>query len=226
MTTTHWRKAKKLSLRRLNKLTIASGAHISRDEDLCGLELVAWLAGEPHSDHPECACPVIAAMVRRLNDRIPDDATRTRVLRPLLPLALNTAAGPKVTLVRVYIAADYACREAAPLALEARGRRALAVRLRALDPIVDRKAAAAAAVAAVAYVNAANDAAATAVVAYAVAAADDAADNAVNDAAASAANAVVAYAANVKVKEKIYKSAADCIRRMCAVTTAREEVSN
>ena len=37
-----------------------------RKNDLCAMEMVAWLAGEAHSDEPECACPVLAAMVRAL----------------------------------------------------------------------------------------------------------------------------------------------------------------
>jgi hypothetical protein len=32
------------------------------------IEAAAWLAGERHSDHPECVCPVIAAYVRPISD--------------------------------------------------------------------------------------------------------------------------------------------------------------
>jgi hypothetical protein len=220
MTTTipAWRKAKKLPLWRLNKLTIASESHTSRDEDLCALELVAWLAGEPHSDCPSCTCPVIAAMVRKLNYGITDDAMRTRLLGPILPLLLDTAVDSKVMRVRAYIAADYACREAAPIALEAYRRSDWASRLCGLAPIVDR------ATALVAQKVANEVADGFDVAAYAAYAAADAAEASATANAADYAGAYAAYAAAyaahaVKGKEKIYQSAVDCIRRMCEMMT-------
>ena len=41
--------------------TLAHGAHDSPADGLCAMEAAAWLAGEPHSDHPACVSPVIAA---------------------------------------------------------------------------------------------------------------------------------------------------------------------
>ena len=43
------------------------------DLELCVNELVALLAGEPHSDAPQCQCPVIGAAMMRYNDRVDDD---------------------------------------------------------------------------------------------------------------------------------------------------------
>ncbi len=53
------------------------------------MELVAFIAGEPHSDRPKCACPVLRDYGVRLNDRMSDDV-RNDLLHPLVPMMLNT----------------------------------------------------------------------------------------------------------------------------------------
>lgn len=45
----------------LDTVTLAHGKHGSPEGGLCLLEAVAYVAGEPHSDHPACVSPVIAA---------------------------------------------------------------------------------------------------------------------------------------------------------------------
>ena len=45
-------------LARLADVPLKKGAHSSPDAGMCALEAAAWIAGEPHSDHPECVCPV------------------------------------------------------------------------------------------------------------------------------------------------------------------------
>lgn len=47
----------------LDTLTLHAGRHSPGDE-MCVMEAVAYIAGEPWSDHPECACPVIATFLR------------------------------------------------------------------------------------------------------------------------------------------------------------------
>ncbi len=42
------------------------------DRDLCIMEAVAFMAGEPWSDSPACASPVIAAFLRSWNDALSD----------------------------------------------------------------------------------------------------------------------------------------------------------
>ncbi len=44
------------------------------------MEAVAYVAGETHTDHPECACPVISAFVRSWNDALQFDEDRQRLL--------------------------------------------------------------------------------------------------------------------------------------------------
>src|SRR5262245_39931378 len=93
----------------LECLTLVHGAHQSREQGMCAMEAVAWLAGEKHSDAPACACSVIAGAVMRLNDRIGKgaeaDKIRTRLLRPLLPRIVGSRAGREVMIKRGFIAA-------------------------------------------------------------------------------------------------------------------------
>jgi hypothetical protein len=39
---------------------------------MCLMEYVAYLAGEPWSDRPDCTHPVLAALARAVNDQLPD----------------------------------------------------------------------------------------------------------------------------------------------------------
>ena len=58
---------------------LSRGAHRSPDEGACVMELVSMLAGEPFSDRPETACPVIGAVLRAFND-LADDERRQELL--------------------------------------------------------------------------------------------------------------------------------------------------
>ncbi len=46
------------------------GFHGAPEEGMCALETVAWMAGLPHTDQPPCVCPVIATLLRSMNDRM------------------------------------------------------------------------------------------------------------------------------------------------------------
>jgi hypothetical protein len=203
----------------MDHIVLSHGAHETRGHGVCLLEAVAWFANEKHSDAPECACPVIAAFGRRLNDRL-DDEQRQR-LKELIPaLALSRASWP-VTLKRAFMAADFAVREAAPRALEAHGFKKAAQRLRALPEIVDRATArmSSRAADAAAYADAAADAAAAAA-AYADIAADtdaadaDAAAAYADIAADAAADAADAYTA---AEKQLADDGIALIERMLAV---------
>ncbi|MGE0289090.1 MAG: hypothetical protein AB7I42_22810 [Bradyrhizobium sp.] len=82
------------------------------------MELVAWLAGEPHTDHPACVSPVIAGFVRTWNDALPD-ADRTRILRPLLPALIGTATTDADERARARLATDWLIRTFTPAWLDA-----------------------------------------------------------------------------------------------------------
>ncbi len=69
---------------------LSRGSHDTFEEGHCLLEVVAHLAGEPHTDHPTCACPVISAAGRRLNDEILSDERRNVSLGGLAPMIVGT----------------------------------------------------------------------------------------------------------------------------------------
>lgn len=95
---------------RLDKLTeLKTGAHRSPDNGMCAMEAAAWIAGEPHSDHPACVDPVIAAFMRSWNDSLPD-AERTTLLRPLIPKTIGTAGSTALSERRSLMAADWLVR--------------------------------------------------------------------------------------------------------------------
>lgn len=114
-----------------DRLPLRRGAHPSRADGMCTMELVAWLAGEPHSDEPRCACPVLAAFVRAVNDSVDDD-DRERLLRPLAPLLVNSRGDAEQERARGALLLDVLVREVVPAWLRARGRRSAAGRLAAL----------------------------------------------------------------------------------------------
>lgn len=117
---------------------IGYGKHASPAEGACVMEMVALFAGEPFGDRPACACPVITQFALGINDRMPDDATRTRLLGPLVPLIAGSRSTPAVERVRALLAADVAVRAFAPIALEAAQLTKEATTLRALPAITDR----------------------------------------------------------------------------------------
>lgn len=84
---------------------------------MCAMEMVAWLAGEAHTDEPRCACPVLAALVRATNDGM-SDRQRESALRPLVPLLVNSRSTPAVEAARGWLAVDRLVRELAPRLLQ------------------------------------------------------------------------------------------------------------
>jgi hypothetical protein len=143
------------------------GAH-DPDGEMCVMEAVAYVAGEPWSDHPACACPVITAFAMVINDRLGDDF-RQRLL-PYVPRLVNTRSTPEIELRRAYRVADWAVRRFAVEALLSASRAMLAIglqehadklqghatTLQELAPIVDEGTAAGAAGAARAAARAAG----------------------------------------------------------------------
>jgi hypothetical protein len=102
--------------------------------DACLLEAVAWIAGEPWSDHPACTSPVLGTFGRSLNDCLPD-ALRQELL-PLAPLMVGTA-GDGLDEVRSYMALDWLVRTYTPAWLDLAGLTGEAQALRDLRRIVD-----------------------------------------------------------------------------------------
>ena len=89
----------------LTQFELKGGNHARAEDGLCVMEAVAWFAGEWHSDHPACVCPVIAHFCRAFNDRL---GQRRQELVPYIPRLMNTQAAKPVTLARLEILlADY-----------------------------------------------------------------------------------------------------------------------
>ncbi len=201
-------------------LAIKSGAHESFNDGACVMEIVAYVAGEPFSDHPACACPVVTRYAQALNDRMPSDEMRTELLLPLVPVIAGSRSTPEVEEKRRWLAIDFAVREAAPRALcsaasmpGCKDLLAHAAILQALPPVTRENSAVAQA--ACREARSAAYAADAADAAYAAAYAADAAD-AAYAAAYAAYAAAYAYAADASRRE-VFALAAGVLRKMCEV---------
>ena len=121
----------------IDTITLSRGSHGSREAGMCAMELVAYVANEPHSDHPQCACPVITQFCISLNDRW-DDETRNRLLKPVLPLVVGTRSTSAIENQRAIMIYDWLTRTYTPAFLElCEATKADAATVRALPEIVD-----------------------------------------------------------------------------------------
>ena len=116
--------------------TLKHGTHSDIRSGACVMEAVAYVAGEPWSDHPKCVSPVIAGLLRSWNDSLPSDTDRDRLLRPLIPHVLNTR-NPELEQCRAMMCADWMIREHAPAWLRLAGLNDDADALSSLPEITD-----------------------------------------------------------------------------------------
>jgi hypothetical protein len=127
----------KINLDRLAALPpLAKGAHKSPEAGACIMEAVAYIAGEPWSDHPECACPVITAFLVAWNDGLPDDE-RDALLRPLVPRIVGTRGSNALECRRSLMGADWLVRVHTPAWLRLAKLDAQAAALEALPELTD-----------------------------------------------------------------------------------------
>ena len=117
----------------LDQLVLARGAHHNRSNGLCVMEAVAWLAGERHTDNPDCVSPAIASFLRAWNDQL-NDNTR-QILKPLIPRVVGTRTTDEDEETRAWLATDWLAREFAPAWLDLAGLTDHADRLRKLDAL-------------------------------------------------------------------------------------------
>lgn len=98
--------------------TLTFGSHKTSEEGVCLLEACALIAGEAHTDHPVCVCPVLSAFLRKVNDlAFHDDEARTQVLLPLVESLISSRASEEVERARAYLLIDSVLREMLPLSL-------------------------------------------------------------------------------------------------------------
>jgi len=60
---------------------------------MCVMEAVAYITGEPWTDQPEGACPVIGAFMRSWNNSRPHGSGTDRLSKPLIPSCVGTNTG-------------------------------------------------------------------------------------------------------------------------------------
>ena len=187
------------------------------DRDLCIMEAVAYMAGEPWSDSPACASPVISAFLRSWNDGLSDD-DRDRLLPAAVwvPRLVGSRGDDATEERRAYLALDWLIRVQTPAWFDLLPSLAMhAAALRALPGVVDRASAAASQDVVAAARDAAGDAARYAAWDAAGYAAGAAARAAAGDAAWAAARDAAGDAIKPTV-EAVQASAVDLLRRMCA----------
>lgn len=190
---------------KLDQITaLQKGSHGSPDAGMCVLEAAAYVGGQPFSDHPPCVSPVIGAFLRNWNDNLPCDADRTRLLKPLIPVILDTAANSAIEERRSYMALDWMIRTYLPTWLRVAKLDDAAARVEALAPIIDYATAGAAAP----LVREAKDKVAAA----------RAAARAAAWAAAVAAAVAAARDALKPTIEVLQQSAVDLVKRMAALS--------
>jgi hypothetical protein len=177
--------------------TLTRGRHAYPADGRCAMEWVAYIAGEPHSDHPACVDPVLGEFGRAWNDALDDD-TRQR-LRPYLARMIGTANDGR-SLERSRMCLDWLARTHTPAWLELAGLTEHARALRGLGPIASPVALNAAA-------GAAGDAAWDAV--GAAAAGDAVGAAAARDAAGAAARAAARAAAGDAARDAAWAAAGD-----------------
>jgi hypothetical protein len=113
---------------------LAYGTHASPADGRCAMEWVSHLAGESHSDQPECVSPVLRTFCIALNDGL-EDEPRQR-LRPYLSRTIGTA-GDGQDPRRAWMALDWLIRTFTPAWLALADETATALVLAALAPVTD-----------------------------------------------------------------------------------------
>ncbi|MEA2211706.1 MAG: hypothetical protein QOF83_1654 [Solirubrobacteraceae bacterium] len=116
--------------------TLAYGTHATPEEGRCAMEWVSHLAGEPHSDQPQCVSPVLRAVCIALNDGL--EAEPRQALRPYLGRTIGTA-GDGLDPARAWMALDWLVREYAPTWLDTAGLPVTAAELRSMATVLDER---------------------------------------------------------------------------------------
>lgn len=78
-------------------IVLSLGVHKSREEGMCFMEAVAYVAGEEHTSIPECACIVSTWFAALLNDYMTDEL-RNQLLPPLIPAVVGSHTDDRAVL--------------------------------------------------------------------------------------------------------------------------------
>ena len=125
----------------LDTLKLGYGSHEDADDGMCVMEAVAFVAGEPWSDSPACASPVIAAFCRAWNDTEDPygQAIRDR-LRNYVPRLVGSRGTAEQEERRAWLATDWLIRVCATAWLRLAGITEHADALIRLPPQISREA--------------------------------------------------------------------------------------
>jgi hypothetical protein len=95
-------------VKKLDTISLQHGAHNADEAGraMCAMEAVAWIAGEPHSDHPQCASRAISAFMRSWNDGL-ESADRDRLLKPYLVRIVGSRGTAEQEELRGRMALDW-----------------------------------------------------------------------------------------------------------------------
>lgn len=106
-------------LKQVMNWSLKHGSHDQNlDGNLCAMEAVAYIAGEPWADHPACTCPAITTFMVLWNDALPTDADRDRLLKPLIPSLVGTKADDAIEKRRAFVVLDWLVRVFVPTFLQ------------------------------------------------------------------------------------------------------------
>lgn len=121
----------------LDAVVLRASGSPRRSTRLTPLELAAWFAHEPHTDHPAAVSPVVATFVRWWAAGL-DDETRQR-LKPIVPRLVGTAGDPEADRVRRWVAVDWLVRRQAAAWLRHAGLVEAAEKLAAVGELTDNE---------------------------------------------------------------------------------------
>jgi hypothetical protein len=86
------------------------------------MEAVAYIAGEPWSNAPECASPTVGAFLRAWGDALgPDGGDTRQTFKPFIVRLVGSRGGPEQEETRRWIGVDWVMRTYVPAWLQAAG---------------------------------------------------------------------------------------------------------
>lgn len=121
----------------IDAVVLRPGPSPRRSSRLSPLELAAWFAHEPHSDHPASVSPVLAAFVRWWAAGLEGDDLQR--LKPLVQCMVDTAGDPDADRARRWVALDWLVRRQATGWLRLAGMGEAAERLTAVGPLTEER---------------------------------------------------------------------------------------
>ena len=86
-------------------IKLSKGKHIGPEDGACVMELASMLAGEPFTDHPASACPVIASFLRAYNDSV--DTERRQSLYEYASRVVGSRASARIQQARAVRLAEW-----------------------------------------------------------------------------------------------------------------------